>query len=56
MKQTQTGKVARKLSLDHWQAVIDTNLTGTFLCMRDAAEAITNGGWPGLHRRAGPAR
>ena len=44
----ETGKVARKLGLDKWQAVIDTNLTGTFLTMRDAAEAMVNGGWPGL--------
>jgi 3-oxoacyl-[acyl-carrier protein] reductase len=44
----ETGKVARKLGFDKWQAVIDTNLTGTFLTMRDAAEAMVNGGWPGL--------
>src|ERR1019366_6606432 len=44
----ETGQVARKLGLDKWQAVIDTNLTGTFLTMRDAAEAMVNGGWPGL--------
>ncbi|HVO52747.1 MAG TPA: SDR family NAD(P)-dependent oxidoreductase [Thermoanaerobaculia bacterium] len=44
----ETGKIARKLGLDKWQAVIDTNLTGTFLTMRDAAEAMVNGGWPGL--------
>ena len=44
----ETGKVARKLGLDKWQAVIDTNLTGTFLTMRDAAEAMVNGGWPGV--------
>ena len=44
----ETGRVSRKLGLDKWQAVIDTNLTGTFLTMRDAAEAMVNGGWPGL--------
>jgi 3-oxoacyl-[acyl-carrier protein] reductase len=44
----ETGQVSRKLGLDKWQAVIDTNLTGTFLTMRDAAEAMVNGGWPGL--------
>ena len=43
-----TGRVSRKLGLDKWQAVIETNLTGTFLTMRDAAEAMVNGGWPGL--------
>jgi len=44
----ETGKVSKKLDLAKWQAVIDTNLTGTFLTMRDAAEAMVNGGWPGL--------
>ena len=44
----ETGKVSKKLGLDKWQAVIDTNLTGTFLTLRDAAEAMTNGGWPSL--------
>ncbi|MBI4913351.1 MAG: SDR family NAD(P)-dependent oxidoreductase [Acidobacteria bacterium] len=44
----ETGKVARKMTLDQWQAVIETNLTGTFLTLRDAAEAMVNGGWDGL--------
>ena len=44
----ETGKVARKLGFDKWQAVIETNLSGTFLTLRDAAEAMVNGGWPGL--------
>jgi 3-oxoacyl-[acyl-carrier protein] reductase len=43
-----TGKVARKMGLDKWQPVIDVNLTGTFLTVRDGAEAMVNGGWPGL--------
>ncbi|MFI5284301.1 MAG: SDR family NAD(P)-dependent oxidoreductase [Candidatus Dormibacterales bacterium] len=44
----ETGRVSKKLGLDKWQAVLDTNLTGTFLTMRDAAEAMVNGGWEGL--------
>lgn len=44
----ETGKVSRKMGLDKWQPVIDTNLTGTFLTVRDAAEAMVNGGWSGL--------
>ncbi len=44
----ESGKVSRKLGFDKWQAVIDTNLTGTFLTLRDAAEAMVNGRWPGL--------
>jgi 3-oxoacyl-[acyl-carrier protein] reductase len=43
-----TGKVSRKMGLDKWQPVIDVNLTGTFLTIRDGAEAMVNGGWPGL--------
>ncbi len=44
----ETGKVTRKMGLDKWQPVIDTNLTGTFLTIRDGAEAMVNGGWQGL--------
>ncbi|MCM2324450.1 MAG: SDR family NAD(P)-dependent oxidoreductase [Oligoflexia bacterium] len=43
-----TGKVAKKMGLDKWQPVLDVNLTGTFLTIRDSAEAMVNGGWPGL--------
>ena len=43
-----TGKVTRKMGLDKWQPVIDINLTGTFLTLRDGAEAMVNGGWDGL--------
>lgn len=43
-----TGKVSKKMGLDKWQPVIDIDLTGTFLTLRDAAEAMVNGGWPGL--------
>lgn len=44
----ETGKVSRKMGLDKWQPVLDVNLTGTFLTLRDAAEAMVNGGWEGL--------
>lgn len=44
----ETGKVSKKMGLDKWQPVIDVNLTGTFLTLRDSAEAMVNGGWPGL--------
>lgn len=43
-----SGKVSKKMGLDKWQPVIDVNLTGTFLTVRDSAEAMVNGGWPGL--------
>jgi 3-oxoacyl-[acyl-carrier protein] reductase len=32
------GKVVSKMSLEQWQSVIDVNLTGVFLCGREAAE------------------
>jgi 3-oxoacyl-[acyl-carrier protein] reductase len=41
------GAVAGKMSLSQWQAVIDVNLTGVFLCGREAAERMIklgNGG------------
>ena len=31
------GKVVGKMSLDDWRAVLDVNLTGVFLCGREAA-------------------
>lgn len=43
-----TGKVSRKMGMDKWKPVIDVDLTGTFLTLRDAAEAMVNGGWQGL--------
>ncbi len=44
----QTGKVSKKLGLDKWNPVINVDLTGTFLTLRDAAEAMVNGGWEGV--------
>jgi 3-oxoacyl-[acyl-carrier protein] reductase len=44
---TRDGRVTSKLSLAQWQAVIDVNLTGVFLCAREAVEhmiAAGNGG------------
>jgi len=41
------GAVTGKMSLEQWQAVIDVNLTGVFLCGREAAERmikLKNGG------------
>lgn len=41
------GVVTGRMSLAQWQAVIDVNLTGTFLCGREAAQAMIkfgNGG------------
>jgi len=41
------GAIVSKMSLAQWQAVIDVNLTGVFLCGREAAERMIrlgNGG------------
>ncbi len=41
------GELVSKMSLDQWQMVIDVNLTGVFLCGREAAEHMArlgNGG------------
>jgi 3-oxoacyl-[acyl-carrier protein] reductase len=35
---TKDGAILDKMSLEHWQAVIDVNLTGVFLCGREAAQ------------------
>jgi 3-oxoacyl-[acyl-carrier protein] reductase len=42
------GVVSDKLSLEKWQAVIDVNLTGVFLCGRDAAEQMIKLGSGGV--------
>jgi 3-oxoacyl-[acyl-carrier protein] reductase len=42
------GQVAAKMSLEQWQAVMDVNLTGVFLCGREAAERMLVGGNPGV--------
>jgi len=34
---TQDGQIMKRLSLQDWQAVMDVNLTGVFLCGREAA-------------------
>ncbi|MCB1158627.1 MAG: SDR family NAD(P)-dependent oxidoreductase, partial [Leptospiraceae bacterium] len=36
----ETGKVVKKMSLEQWQSVIDVNLTGVFLCGREAATVM----------------
>ena len=36
----RNGKLVSKMSLSQWQLVIDVNLTGTFLCGREAAATM----------------
>lgn len=42
------GEVVKKMSLQEWQAVIDVNLTGVFLCGREAAEQMIKLGSAGV--------
>lgn len=44
----EDGRVVRTLSLEQWRAVIDVNLTGTFLCGREAAAHMVRFGHGGL--------
>ena len=42
------GAVTDSLSLENWQAVIDVNLTGVFLCGREAAQRMVELGHGGV--------
>jgi 3-oxoacyl-[acyl-carrier protein] reductase len=42
------GAIVSKMSLAQWQAVIDVNLTGVFLCGREAAERMVRLGSGGV--------
>ena len=42
------GTVVDKMSLAQWQAVIDVNLTGVFLCAREATGRMVKGGAGGV--------
>lgn len=44
----ETGKVKRKMPLDNFQKVIDINLTGVFLTVRECAERMINHDCKGL--------
>ena len=42
------GRISGKMGLEQWQAVIDVNLTGVFLCGREAAERMIRLGQGGV--------
>lgn len=42
------GKVEKRLPLEQWQQVIDVNLTGVFLCGREAATQMIEAGHEGV--------
>lgn len=44
----ETGKVSKKMALDDWQKVIDINLTGVFLTIRECSERMINNNCKGL--------
>ncbi len=44
----ETGKITKKMSLEQFQQVIDINLTGTFLMVRECAERMVNNDCRGL--------
>jgi 3-oxoacyl-[acyl-carrier protein] reductase len=44
----ETGKVTRKMSLDDFRKVVDINLTGVFLTVRECSEQMINNNCRGL--------
>ena len=44
----ETGKVKKTMSFEQFQSVIDINLTGTFLTLREAASIMVDNGWKGV--------
>jgi 3-oxoacyl-[acyl-carrier protein] reductase len=44
----ETGKVSKKMSLDQFKTVVDINLTGVFLTVRECAERMINNDCRGL--------
>ncbi len=42
------GEIADRMSLEQWQSVIDINLTGVFLCGREAATSMIRNGNGGV--------
>ncbi len=45
---TRAGQVGRKMSLEQFQSVVDTNLTGVFLTIRECGEQMVNHNCKGL--------
>ncbi len=44
----ETGKVKKKMALDNFKTVVDINLTGVFLTVRECAERMINNNCKGL--------
>lgn len=48
MIKAKDGKVVKRMSIENWQSVIDVNLTGAFLCGREAATKMVESGKGGV--------
>jgi 3-oxoacyl-[acyl-carrier protein] reductase len=48
MIKVKDGELVSRMTLENWNAVINVNLTGVFLCGRAAAEHMAVAGGPGL--------
>ena len=48
IKADKKGDILSRMSLEQWQSVIDVNLTGVFLCGREAATKMVEKGTKGL--------
>ncbi|HKK56422.1 SDR family oxidoreductase [Marinobacter sp.] len=48
MVKAKEGRVEKRMELDHWQSVLDVNLTGVFLCGREAATQMIETGSQGV--------
>lgn len=48
MVKARDGEISRTMSLTEWQTVIDVNLTGVFLCAREAASKMIELGAEGV--------
>lgn len=48
MVKVKDGEIDKRMSLSEWQAVIDVNLTGVFLCGREAATHMIRNGDQGV--------
>lgn len=48
MVKVKDGQIVKKMTLAEWQAVIDVNLTGVFLCGREAVERMIKLNNPGV--------
>ncbi len=48
MIKVKDGEISKRMSMAEWQAVIDVNLTGVFLCGREAATKMIENGNQGV--------